>query len=736
MKTKTFHIGGMSCAACSAAVTRVVSRLEGVDLCDVNLITEKMTVSFDPKKVTVDMIEQTVVRAGFTASLEQEAETPDQNNDGRFPISLIVCLILSAVLLYVSMGQMWFEGLPVPAFASLTKHPLGFALTQLVLTVPVLVIGRRFFLKGIPSLFSGHPSMDTLVALGSGASFLYSVVMTCRIPVNAHAVHLLYYESAAVVLTLIMLGKHLEQISRHRTSAAIRRLMSLAPDTVTVLRDGAAVKIPTATAKVGETMLVAAGENIPLDGRIIDGSSSVDESMLTGESLPVFKAVGDLVTGGSLNTNGALSVEITHIGSDTTLAKIIRFVEEAQGKKAPIAKTADKIAGFFVPVVLGIAFIATVIWLLFDYDFSFALRIFTDVLVIACPCSLGLATPTAIMVGTGLGANHGILIRNGEALEVAHKTNVAVFDKTGTLTKGTPTVTDLVGEDPEKLLQVAAAVEQLSAHPLAVAITEYAKEKLPKLPEPISSTAIGGKGLTASSKEGLILVGNEALLVENGLSVDHLHEHAEQLNQNGKTVTFVALENVVLGLLAISDEIKPTAKTAISMLREMGIRTVLLSGDRNTVAHAVAETLGMDESYGQVLPEQKAQILAELKEKYGNVMMVGDGINDTPAIAAADIGCAIGNGSDIAIESADIVLMKNDPVDVARAVKLSRLTIRNIRQNLFWAFCYNSICIPVAAGVLYPAFSLLLNPMLAGLAMSFSSLFVVGNALRLNLKKF
>lgn len=736
MKTEVYHIGGMSCASCSAAVTRVVSRLDGVQSCDVNLITEKMTVTYEPKKANEKAIVSAVVRAGFAAErLTEDDLLTEREPRSAVPVALIYSAVLSVLLLYVSMGQMWFPALPVPSFASMHQNPLMFAVTQLILTVPILFFGRRFFFKGVPALFKGHPSMDTLVALGSGASFCYSVVMTLRIPTDAHAVHSLYYESAAVVLTLILLGKYFEQKSKRQTAAAIRKLMRLAPDTVTVLRDGQAIEIPTVQAQKGELMLLAAGSRIPLDGIVTAGSGSVDESMLTGESLPLFKAVGDTVTGGSLNQNGAFTVEITRVGKDTTLAKIIHFVEEAQGKKAPIAKTADKIAGIFVPVVLGIALLAAAVFLACGFDFSFALRIFTDVLVIACPCSLGLATPTAIMVGTGLGANHGILIRNGEALETAQKTAVAVFDKTGTLTNGTPAVTDCIANDPDLLLKTAATAERLSEHPLAVAVTAYAEKHLPDLPPAVPSTTVGGKGLTAQVDGQAVLIGSERFLRENGLSPEAFSADAERLNRAGKTVIFVARGQTVLGLLAVTDQLKPTAKKAISALKEMGIRTVLLSGDRQAVAEAVGETLGTDRVFGEILPEGKAEILAKLKQEYGTVMMVGDGINDTPALATADIGCAIGNGSDIAIESADIVLMKSDPVDVARAVRLSRLTLRNIRQNLFWAFCYNTVCIPIAAGVLYPAFGLLLNPMLAGFAMSMSSLFVVGNALRLNTKK-
>lgn len=737
MKTENYLIGGMSCAACSASVQRVITKLPGVSACNVNLITGKMTVSYDETATGAEDFFRVVRKAGFTIEPERPAAgepAPKKENTGA-PWGLITAAVLSAVLLYISMGQMLISGLPVPAFASMSADPAGFALTQLLLTVPVLFIGRKFFTAGLPAFFRGHPDMDTLVAIGAGASFLYSVVMTYRIGADAHAVHHLYYESVAVVITLVMLGKYFEARSKRKTTGAIRKLMALSPDTALVLRDGVPFEVPTADVTPGALLLVKPGAKIPLDGEVTDGESSADESMLTGESLPVEKSPGSPVTGGSLNLNGVLTVRVTRTGGDTTLAKIIRFVEDAQGKKAPISKTADRVAGIFVPVVLCIAVLAAAVWLLAGKDIAFALRIFTSVLVIACPCALGLATPTAVMVGTGLGASNGILIRSGEALEITHRTKAAVFDKTGTVTVGKPAVTDVISADEAVLLPAAAAVEALSDHPLAKAICAYAEKQGVSPAKAERSSAAAGKGVSAVVDGQPVLLGSAALLTENGVDLSAYAQAAGTLSAAGKSLIYAAIGGKAAGLFGISDELKPTARSAFDRLKAEGIYTVILSGDNRASAGTIASQLGADEVRAEVLPEQKAQIIGELREKFGSVMMIGDGINDAPALTAADIGCAIGSGSDIAIESADVVLMKSDPCDVPRAIRLSRLTIRNIRQNLFWAFCYNVVCIPVAAGVLYPFTGLLLNPMIAGLAMSFSSVFVVGNALRLRGKK-
>lgn len=739
MKQEEYIISGMSCAACSSSVQRVVSRLEGVESCDVNLITGKMTVSYDEQKTGQADFTRVVEKAGFgiRPDTPEEAEKPktDEKKKGGFG-GTVVSAVLSALLLYISMGQMLTDKLPVPPFMNISGDPYGFALTQLLLCIPVMFIGRRFFTHGIPLLLRGNPNMDSLVAVGAGASFIYSVVMTYMIPYNMHAVHNLYYESVAVVITLVALGKQLEEHSKRRTASAVEKLMRLSPDTARVLRDGKEVTVPTKEVAVGETVIVKPGESIPLDGKIIKGESSTDESMLTGESLPIEKTEGSLVTGGSINISGVIYVTVTKIGKDTALAKIIKFVEDAQNKKAPISKTADKVAGVFVPVVITIAVIAAAIWLIAGKDISFALRVFTSVLVIACPCALGLATPTAVMVGTGLGAENGILIRNGEILEITHTVKAAVFDKTGTVTVGKAAVTDIYADDKARLLKTAAEAEADSAHPLAQAVVTYAAVNgINVAGRAEKSEYISGKGLRCVINGENILLGNAALLAEGGADISKYRETGEKLAGEGKSLIYAAVNGECIGLIAIADQVRETSKDAFARLKKLGIKTVILSGDNKACAEYIGAAVSADEVYSEVLPEEKAKIISEIKQKYGVVMMVGDGINDAPALTEADIGCAVGGGSDIAIEAADIVLMKNDPLDVPRAIRLSRLTITNIKENLFWAFCYNAICIPIAAGLLYVFGGPLLSPMLAGLAMSLSSVFVVGNALRLRGKK-
>ncbi len=739
MKQEEYIISGMSCAACSASVQRVVSRLEGVENCDVNLITGKMTVSYDEQKTGQADFTRVVEKAGFgiRPDTPEETEKPKaaEKKKGGFG-GTVVSAILSALLLYISMGQMLTDKLPVPPFMNISGDPYGFALTQLLLCIPVMFIGRRFFTHGIPLLLRGNPNMDSLVAVGAGASFIYSVVMTYMIPYNMHAVHNLYYESVAVVITLVALGKQLEEHSKRRTASAVEKLMRLSPDTARVLRDGKEITVPTKEVNVGETVIVKPGESIPLDGKIIKGESSADESMLTGESLPIEKTEGSLVTGGSINISGVIYVTVTKIGKDTALAKIIKFVEDAQNKKAPISKTADKVAGVFVPVVITIAVIAAAVWLIAGKDISFALRVFTSVLVIACPCALGLATPTAVMVGTGLGAENGILIRNGEILEITHTVKAAVFDKTGTVTVGKAAVTDIYADDKARLLKTAAAAEADSAHPLAQAVVTYTAESGINVTDRAEkSEYISGKGLRCVINGENILLGNAALLAESGADISKYRETGERLAGEGKSLIYAAVNGECIGLIAIADQVRETSKDAFARLKRLGIKTVILSGDNKACAEYIGAAVGADEVYSEVLPEEKAKIISEIKQKYGVVMMVGDGINDAPALTEADIGCAVGGGSDIAIEAADIVLMKNDPLDVPRAIRLSRLTITNIKENLFWAFCYNAICIPIAAGLLYVFGGPLLSPMLAGLAMSLSSVFVVGNALRLRGKK-
>lgn len=738
MKEERYNISGMSCAACSASVQRVVSKLNGVESCEVNLVTEKMTVVYDETKTGPADFKKSVERAGFGISpetAENEEKSEDKPKEKSDLPALIVSSVLSAILLYVSMGQMLVKNLPVPFFMNMNSDPAGFALTQLLLCIPVIYMGKRFFTTGIPLLLRGNPNMDSLVAIGAGASFVYSVVMTYAIPYYHHAVHNLYYESVAVVITLVALGKHLELRSQKKTASAIKKLMELSPDTAVVFRDGKEVTVPTKEVKVGEILVIKPGAKIPLDGTVTEGFSSVNESMLTGESIPVEKTAGSDVIGGSININGVIYVKVTKVGGDTALAKIIKFVEDAQNKKAPISKTADKVAGIFVPAVIIIAVLAAAVWLISGKEISFVLKVFTGVLVIACPCALGLATPTAIMVGTGLGAANGILIRNGEILEITHKVKAVIFDKTGTVTVGKAAVTDIYADDENKLLYYAAAAESGSEHPLAKAVGEYAADKGLSPTRPESLQNISGKGLICTVDGKTVLLGNAVFLKENGANVEEYEEIGKKLAGEGKSLIYVTADNNTLGLIAVADSVRETSASAFARLKKLGIHTVILSGDNKACADYIGSLVGADEVYSEVLPEQKAEIVAEIRKKYGTAMMVGDGINDAPALSEADIGCAIGGGSDIAIEAADIVLMKSDPVDVPRAIRLSRLTITNIKENLFWAFCYNTVCIPIAAGVLYLFGGPLLNPMLAGLAMSLSSVFVVSNALRLRSKK-
>ena len=744
MREETYDISGMHCAACSASVERVTRKLPGVERSDVNLTTEKMTIRYDETKVTPEQIVAKVEKAGFGctphAEKKEAAEQALQDAEAaelrHKQWELITAGVFSLVLLYVSMGQMLPFGLPalpLPDLFSMHTHPVNFAILQLLLTIPVLYCGRHFFTSGFKALVHGNPNMDSLVAIGSACSFAYSVVMTFLISDDPHAyVHNLYYESAAVVLTLVSLGKFLESRNMQKTKGAITALMRLSPDTAILADSGN--EVPTKSLKNGDVVLVKPGARVPADGMVTQGESSVNEAMLTGESLPVEKTAGSEVIGGSVNLNGALYVQVTRTGEDTTLARIIRFVEDAQGKKAPISKTADKVAGVFVPVVMGIAVLAAVAWAIAGQPFAFVLRVFTSVLVIACPCALGLATPTAIMVGTGLGARHGILIRSGEILEITHSVDTVVLDKTGTVTRGEPAVTSVVPYQcgGDTLLTIAAAVESVSAHPLAAAITAYASSQgLGALPKPESFENLSGKGLRAVLNGETVLGGNRRLLEEAGVDVTPLLKEAERLSNQGQTPMFFAKGGVLLGLISVADSVKETSAAAIARMKELGIRTVLLTGDNHAAADHIGRLVGVDQVVAEVLPEEKAGVIQRLQAEGRKVMMVGDGINDAPALTQAEGGCAIGSGSDIAIESADIVLMRDDLQDVPRALRLSSLTLRDIKQNLFWAFCYNTIGIPIAAGLLYLFGGPLLSPMFAGAAMSLSSVCVVGNALRL-----
>lgn len=741
MKQECYDITGMTCASCSAAVERVTRKMEGVQESNVNLATNKMTITYDESKVSPEDIIGRVEKAGFGAALEQikekeqEKEEKLEQEEAQHKIRqrVIGSIIFAVPLLYISMGHMLPFELPLPRILSMEENPFNYALAQLLLTVVVLIFGRKFYIVGFKTLFHGHPNMDSLVAIGTGSAFLYSLVMTIRIPFDAHAVHSLYYESAAVVVTLVMLGKYFESKSKGKTSEAIRKLMELAPDTAVRLKEGKEEEIPVEQVNKGDVLLVRPGSKIPLDGIVVRGVSSVDESMLTGESIPVEKETGAEVIGGSMNYNGALEMEVTHTGKDTTLAKIIRLMEEAQGRKAPISKMADVVAGYFVPAVLVIAVLAAVIWAVTGHPISFVLKIFVSVLVIACPCALGLATPTAIMVGTGLGASHGILIKSGEALEITHKAQAVVLDKTGTVTEGKPKVVQVISKtrSREELLWMAGACEVPSEHPLGKAIVEAAREQRGKLPVCEEFSSITGQGIHAVLEGKSFWIGNAKLLKEKNFSAKDLEKEAEEIAAKGQTPMFVVIDGVMEGIISVADTVKETSRSAIDKIKKAGIKVYMLTGDNRWTAEYIGSQVHADEVIAEVLPQDKAAVVQKLQQEGKTVLMVGDGINDAPALAQADIGVAIGSGSDIAMESSDVVLMRSDLEDVYRAIKLSKATIRNIKENLFWAFAFNSCGIPVAAGLLYAFGGPLLNPMIAGLAMSFSSVFVVSNALRL-----
>jgi Cu+-exporting ATPase len=741
LKKEVYNIEGMSCAACSSAIERVTNKLEGVNLSQVNLTTNKMTIEYDETLVTSENIMSKVEKAGFKAipmieakqNSKEEQEMKMEEKLRSTKRKVIINLILSSVLLYISMGHMIPVKLPVPYIINMHGNALNFAFIQLVLTVIILFNGKNFYINGFKSLFRGNPNMDSLVAVGTGSAFLYSFAMTIRIPIESSSVENLYFESAAVVVTLVMLGKFMEQRSKGKTSQAIKKLMELSPDISIVIRDGKELEVETASINKGDIILVKPGNRISLDGEVVEGSSSVDESMLTGESIPVEKQPGDRVIGGSINYNGAMKIKVTHVGAETTLAKIIKMIEDAQGKKAPISKLADKVAGYFVPTVMVIAVIATIIWALLGHDAAFVLTIFVSVLVIACPCALGLATPTAIMVGTGVGASNGILIKSGEALEITHKIDMVVLDKTGTVTEGKPKVTHIVCDtlSEQELLQIAASCEKYSEHPLGNAIVSAANERGIALLDVSQFSSITGKGIEAVIDGKKVYIGNKKLFDTIHADLSNLANKADELAKQGKTPMYLVIENKLEGIIGVADTIKETSVEAIDRIKSLGIKVYMLTGDNRLTAENIGKQVKADKVISDVLPEDKANVIIQLQKKGHTVMMVGDGINDAPALVQADIGIAIGNGSDIALESGDIVLMKSDLNDIYKAIKLSRATIRNIKQNLFWAFFYNTLGIPVAAGLLYVINGTLLNPMLAGLAMSFSSVSVVTNALRL-----
>lgn len=745
MITEKYNISGMTCAACSSAVERVTRKLESVAESNVNLTTGILTITYDENKLTPADIITKVERAGFGAELymeknkEEKAEAQEHLEEEvkKTKHRLIANIILSIPLLYICLGHMLPIPMPLPSFMDMHMHPMTFAVIQLVLTICVLFNGRKFYIVGFKSLFKGNPNMDSLVALGTGSAFLYSFVMTIVIPHDHTCVHNLYYESAAMVVTLVMVGKYMEGRSKNKTSEAIRKLMELAPDTAIILRNGEQKEVPVEQVVRGEMILIKPGSRIPLDGVVMEGTTSVDESMLTGESIPVEKEVDDEVIGGSVNYQGAIVVKVTRVGADTTLAKIVKMMEDAQGKKAPISKLADMVAGYFVPVVMAIAIVAAIIWTLLGHDITFVLTIFVSVLVIACPCALGLATPTAIMVGTGLGANHGILIKSGEALEISHKVDAVVLDKTGTITEGKPAVMKVISHSisEEELLKIAASCELVSEHPLGQAIVNGAKEKGIELAKVVDFQSITGQGIEAVLEGKTYYIGNKKLCVEQKIDFTEYEAEAAQIANKGQTPMFVGLEGKVIGIVSVADTLKETSVEAIRKIKELGIEVHMLTGDNKLTAEYIGKKVGVDHVIAEVLPNDKASVVENLQKQGKCVMMAGDGINDAPALVQANVGVAIGSGSDIALDSSDVVLMKSDLNDVYKAIKLSKATIRNIKQNLFWAFFYNACGLPIAAGVLYPINGMLLSPIIGGLAMSFSSVFVVSNALRLRTTK-
>lgn len=757
MDQKVFDVQGMTCASCSAHVEKAANSVSGVSEARVNLLKNSMEVDYDGNPDTLKQISDAVHKAGYEATPRSDkkdsaaATTADATDASEKAVKqkrveLISSMAFAIPLLYLAMGEM--IGAPVPPAFSGMNGMMNLALTELLLCIPILFICRHYFISGFRALLHGSPNMDSLIALGSAASFAYSVVslyqmanafVTGDVAAAHRAMHGMYFETAGVILALISLGKFFEARAKGHTTGAISALMNLAPKTAILVKDGIEQEVPAETVMVGDVLVVRAGQSIPVDGQLIEGEGSVDESAITGEPVPVSKTVGDSVTGATVSTGGWFKMRATAVGDDTTLAGIIRLVDEATSSKAPIERLADSIAGVFVPVVIGIALVTFAAWFVFvtPGDFAVALSYAVAVLVISCPCALGLATPTAIMVGTGLGASNGILVKSAEALEGAVRATVVVLDKTGTLTEGKPSVTDVLcagGTSEHQLLEYAYALEQKSEHPLAQAIVTYAQEKLG---EPADSfvdiqefSQVAGGGLTAKVGEKRLVAGNARLMEQEGISTQELTSQAQQLAEQAKTPLYFALEGKLLGVIAVADKVKKTSASTIARLRAMGVKSVMLTGDQATTANVIGKELGVDQVISDVLPSQKESYIRQFQDAGDNVVMVGDGINDAPALARANVGIAIGAGTDVAIESADIVLMKSDPADVATSIELSRATMTNIKENLFWALFYNSICIPIAMGLLYP-FGFSLNPMIAAAAMGFSSVFVVCNALRL-----
>jgi heavy metal translocating P-type ATPase len=746
MKKTKFDVTGMTCSACQAHVEKAVNALEGVSAVNVNLLRNYMQVEFDESLVNADKIIDAVVKAGYGASetgKKSEKSASDGNLKG-MKKRLILSLCFMIPLFYLCMGHMF--GLPIPKILDGTENMMIFTLTQLLLTIPIITLNFHFFRNGYKNLINRSPNMDSLIALGSTAAFVYSLYGTYMIAYHmghgdlsaAHGYMMnLYYESCGMILTLITVGKYLETKSKGRTSDAVSALIDLAPKTATVIREGVETEISASEIAVGDVIIIRAGGAVPCDCTVIEGSCSVDQSALTGESIPVVKNVGDTLMSATVSTGGFVKCRCDRQEKDSTLSKIIALVEEAAASKAPIARLADKISGIFVPVVIGIALISAILWLIFTGDAAAALKAAISVLVISCPCSLGLATPTAIMVGTGMGAKNGILIKSAESLETAHKITAAVLDKTGTCTEGKPKIREIftIGIAENQLMTYVGAIEANSSHPLAKSIITYCKDKKIDIRQCDDYKETEGGGLSGIVDNKKILIGNKRLMEQNKIDISQLLSNAEKSAENGGIPLFAAIDEKAAGVISAADSVKSTSKEAVEMFRNLGIKTIMLTGDNSRTAQAICGELGIDEFYAELLPADKTAVIRDLQESGQCVAMIGDGVNDAPALAAADVGIAVGGGQDIAIESADIVLMQDDIRDGAESIRLSRATMRNIRQNLFWALIYNSLGIPLAAGLFYPIFHWQMNPMFGAAAMSLSSFCVVTNALRLNLFK-
>jgi P-type Cu+ transporter len=740
-KEVTLMVEGMTCASCSSAVERSLKKLDGVEIASVNLATNKATIKYDGSKVKIAELKKAVEKAGYvpkdiekTLVTDEDQIRKDKESKDMFH-RLMLSIFFSIPLLYIAMGHMFIPDIAkLPAIIDYHNYPLNFTLVQLVLTLPVLWAGRKFFLIGFKTLFKGSPNMDTLVAIGTGAAFLYGLYAIVAIYLGDFSfVENLYFEVAALIITLLLVGKYMEARMKGKTSEAIKKLMNLAPKTARLVKNGVEIEVTLEEVEVDDILIVKPGERIPVDGVVSEGFSAVDESMLTGESLPVDKQPGDSIVGGSLNKNGLLTMKAKAVGESTALARIIKLVEDAQGQKAPIAAMADIVSSYFVPVVIVIAIVAALTWWLVGKDIDFVLTIFVTVLVIACPCALGLATPTAIMVGTGKGAENGVLFKGGEALETAHHIQAIIFDKTGTLTEGKPTLTDVIpyNMDRDILLRYTASAEQGSEHPLAQAIVKGATDKGIQLFPITKFMAVTGRGVDVTVDEKVVLIGNRAFMDERNVELHAIEADMDRLANEGKTPMLVTIDGLIKGIVAVADVVKPSSAKAVEQLKQMGIKVAMITGDNKKTAAAIGRQVGIDLILAEVLPQDKSSEVVKLQKQGYSVAMVGDGINDAPALAMADIGIAIGSGTDVAIESADVVLMKSDLMDVVTAIKLSRATIRNVKQNLFWAFIYNIAGIPLAAGVFYAFGGPLLNPIFAGAAMAFSSVSVVTNALRL-----